>query len=249
MNSWSWGVLTLIPHTAGTSSLECLKSFRKPHPGCLEQQSFSKQTNPLLICGLQLSWRKALSTPALLSEKLIMSFTFHWSMSITCRTTMSLSATTTRGALVLLNKLLLQALILQWHDEVHLLLGSHSAPPRLNQSHFSITIYSLTFGSGFPWGQGGDSRRWTKWLRVKETGAKADAGREMYEWLQRRGLWTNEKKEKISRANHRELFFSPLQCLSDFFSWLLPGHCACPRLWIICLIGSVCLCQRAWLAA
>ena len=51
-----------------------------------------------------------------------------------------------------------------------------------------------------------------------------------------------------SASQSHKAFLLSLQRLPDFFSWLLPGHCACPRLWIICFIGSVCLSQRAWLA-
>lgn len=53
-------------------------------------------------------------------------------------------------------------------------------------------------------------------------------------------------RKSVSQSH--KAFLLSLQRFPDFFSWLLPGHCACPRLWIICFIGSVCLSQRAWLA-
>lgn len=247
MNSWSCRVLTLIPHTTGASSLECLKRLCKPRPGCVQKRSFSKQTNHLLICVLQLARRTAPVKCCIIKWKA--NYAFRWPVSITSNTITSSSAATAGRALVLFNKLLITSfLIPSWHDEVDLLLGSCSAPACLNQSHFSSTVFALTLGSGFPWGQGGHSGSWTNWLRVEETEQRVlrQAEKCMNDCKEESIKPIRTKRKSVSQS--QRAFLLSLQRLPDFFSWLLPGHCACPRLWIICFIGSVCLSQRAWLA-
>lgn len=120
-----------------------------------------------------------------------------------------------------------QALIPRWHYEVDLLLGSRSSPACLNQSHFSSGRLCLDLGQWISLRAG-----WTLWKlnELAEGGgnraSSAEAGREMYEWLQSGEHQANQNKEEICEP------------IAESFSSLPP---ASPWLLLLSVTRSLCL--------
>lgn len=219
----------------------------KPRPGCLQKLSFSKQTNQfanlyLLTCPENSPVKRYII-------KWKANYASHWPVSITSKTITSSSAVTTWRALVLSNKLLITSSnpALTWWGRLVtriLFFSCLSKPILFQQRSLCLDLGQWFFLEGR-----------VAALEVERTGWGWRKQRSLC-WGRQRNVWMTAKRKPVepiatkrkSVSQSASVFLLCLQRLPDFFSWLLPGHCACPCLWIICFIGSVCLSQRAWLA-
>lgn len=179
----------------------------KPRPGCLQKLSFSKQTHQFANLCLVTCPQNSPVKRCIIKWKA--NYASHWPVSITCKTITSSSAVTTWRALVLSNKLLITSFnpALTWWGRLvtRILFCSCLSKPIPFQQHSLCLDLGQWFSSRAGWplwklnepAEGGGNR-----------GACAEAGREMYEWLQRETPASQWQQRGNLWANQRALFFS-----------------------------------------